>query len=89
MRITDSAVPTIVNLMRSRGLDLKTYLLEFGVFEGTAPGIAFTAEPKGQIFQFGDLRVSISPQVDTDRLVVDYGEVAGRKGIIFLEDTNV
>lgn len=88
MRITDSASDAIVKVMKSKGLNPKTTYLEIGVFEGNL-GMGFTRHPIGKIIKQGELSVVLSSAVDTDEIIVDYGEVNGRTGLIFLGEENV
>lgn len=83
MRITESAVKAILDVMNKKGLNPKKIHLEIGVFEGGL-GLGFTNEGIGQRQHFGDLSVVISHSVDTEGVVMDFGEVDGRKGLIFL-----
>jgi hypothetical protein len=82
MQITDSAKNAILNVMKSKGLDIATTFLEIGVFEGNL-GLGFTRNPIGTIVKNGDLSVVISSKVDTTGVIVDYGEVNGKLGLIF------
>ena len=88
MKITDSASIAITNVMKSKGLNPKTTFLEIGVFEGNL-GIGFTREPIGKTVKYGELNVVITSQVDTAGIIVDYGEVNGKRGLIFLGEENV
>lgn len=88
MRITNSASDAIVKVMKSKGLNPKNTYLEIGVFEGNL-GIGFTRSPIGKIIKQGELSVTLSSAVDTNGIIVDYGEVNGRMGLIFLGEENV
>lgn len=88
MRITDSAANAILNVMKSKGLNPKNTLLEIGVFEGNL-GLGFTRSPIGNIIQNGDLSIVISSKIDTQGIVIDFGEINGKKGLVFLGDENV
>lgn len=90
MRITDSAVQAILQVMLKKGLNPKTTFFEVGVFEGNL-GIGFAPqqEAKGKMKRFGPLGVVVANNVDATGVVVDFGEVNGRKGLIFLGEEHV
>lgn len=89
MKITDSAWQTIVKIMKSKNLNPKNTFLEIGVFEGNL-GISFTKEPIGKRLQFGELNVVVSGDVECNPdLVIDFGEINNKKGLIFLGEKNV
>lgn len=88
MRFTESATNAILNTMRSKGLDPKTTFLEIGTFNGNL-GIGFTRDKIGRLVSNGDLTIVVASNVDTTGVVVDFGEVGGRKGLIFLGEENV
>lgn len=87
MQITTAAVNAILEAMRSKGLDPKNAFLEIGVFEGNL-GIGFTREKIGRIMKNGDLTLILASNLDTTGVVVDFGEIDGRKGLIFLGEDN-
>lgn len=87
MRITEAAVGTILHIMEKKGLDYKNTFFEIGVFEGNL-GICFTKESFGKIIEFDNLKVIISSEVDASKLLIDYGEANGKKGLIFLGEEN-
>jgi hypothetical protein len=88
MRITESAANAVVQVMIRKGLNPKKTFLEVGVFDGGL-GISFTNERNGNLMQVGPLSVIIASNVDTTGVVMDFGEVEGRKGLIFLGEDNV
>lgn len=85
MRITDNAVKAIVSVMNKIGLDPKTTFMEIGLFESNL-GLSFTKEITGRSKKFGELTVVTQNNVDSDQVVVDYGEIEGRTGLIFLTE---
>jgi hypothetical protein len=87
MQITKPAVNAILDVMKSKGLDPKTTFLEIGVFEGNL-GIGFTRDKIGRIMKHGDLTVILASNLDTTGVVVDFGEINKRKGLIFLGEEN-
>lgn len=88
MRITESASNAIINAMKSKGLDLKTTYLEIGIFEGNL-GMGFTRNPIGTTIKNGELSIVVSSKLDTEGVVIDFGEVNGKLGLVFLgEDIN-
>jgi hypothetical protein len=88
MRLTDSAVEAILQVMIKKDLDPSKTFLEIGVFDG-AMGLGFTNETFGKRKNFGKLGVIISHKIDTTGVVIDFGEIKGRKGLIFLGEDNV
>jgi hypothetical protein len=85
MKFTDSAVTTVLDIMKKRSLDPKKVFFEFRLLQNGAIGMGFSWDRLGKLFQFGELNVIIDPRINVDEMTVDYGEVSGRKGLIFLE----
>lgn len=88
MKITESAANAILQVMIRKGLNPKKTFLEIGVFEGNL-GLGFTQDRHGKVIHFGPLVVVVASNVDTTGVVVDFGEIDGRKGLIFLGEENV
>jgi|LakMenE18May11ns_1017448.scaffolds.fasta_scaffold9898312_4 hypothetical protein len=88
MRITDSATSAILNVMKSKGLDVTTTFLEIGVYDGNL-GMSFTRNPIGTTMKNGELSIVISSKVNTTGIVIDYGQVGEKTGLIFLGEQNV
>lgn len=88
MRITDNAANAIVNVMKTKGLNPKDTFLEIGVFEGNL-GMSFSKDAMGKMIKHGELTMVISSEVDSTGVVIDFGEVNGKKGLIFLGEQNV
>jgi hypothetical protein len=88
MKLTESAATAILEVMKKKGLDHKKTFLEIGVFD-SALGMSFTRDKNGRLVKFGNLSVVIAHNVDTTGVVIDFGEVNGRKGLIFLGEENV
>lgn len=86
MKLTDSAAAAILEVMKKRRLDPKKIKFEFHLLENGGVGIGFTPDRHGTVQQYGDLTVVIGRGVDMGNTVVDFGEVDGRMGIIFLEN---
>jgi hypothetical protein len=82
MRITESAKNAIINVMKSKGLDLKTTYFEIGVFDGNL-GIAFTRNPIGNIYKNDELLIVTSSKGELEELVIDYLERDGKSGLVF------
>ena len=88
MKITDKAAQAILGVMFKKGLDPKTFFLEIGLFSNAMGksgkfGMAFTQDKDGQLLQFGQLTVIVNHDIDTTGVVIDFGEVNGRFGLIF------
>lgn len=85
MKITESAVNAILEVMKKRKLDPKKIVFDFHLLDNGGIGIGFSRDRHGQVQQYGELTVTIGSDVDMGQTVVDFGEINGRKGIIFLE----
>lgn len=85
MKITETATNAIIGVMKKKGLDPKKTFLEVGLFEGNL-GMTFSRDRVGRTIQFGDLTVVVQNNVDSDGVVIDFGEVNGRMGLIFLTE---
>ena len=88
MKITESASQIITDIMRKKGLNPKTTYLEIGDFNGDL-GLGFTREPFGKIMKQGELNFVISGKKDLEGMTVDYGEINGKRGLIFLGENYV
>ena len=86
MKITNSAAAAILEVMKKRKLDPKQVVFEFHLLENGGIGIGFTKDRQGTALQYGELTVMIGNGVDMGETTVDYGQVNGRLGIIFLEN---
>lgn len=82
MKITDSAAQAVLEVMKKKKLDPNHVFLEIGIFEGNL-GMAFTREKLGRSYNFGELTVVIRHDVDAAGVLVDFGEINGRKGLVF------
>jgi hypothetical protein len=82
MRITESAAKAILQVMVKKGLNPKQVHFEIGMFDGSF-GIRFNKDRHGKIMQFGPLTVVVADNVDTTGVVLDFGEINGRKGLLF------
>jgi hypothetical protein len=86
MRLTKYASEAILSVMDRIGLDpAKCY---FGVkqLDNGALGIGFTEESEGETTEHGKLRVTIANNVNTENVVVDFGEVDGKQGLVFISE---
>ena len=88
MKITESASEAIVAVMKKKGLNTAKTYLEIGIFDGNL-GMGFTREPIGKIVKQGDLNVVVSNNVDSEGVVIDFGEINNKKGLIFLGEDYV
>lgn len=88
MKITESASQIVVHTMKKKGLDPTKVFLEIGIFEGNL-GLGFTREPFGKIIKQGELNLVVSDGVDSSNMTIDYGEIDGKRGLIFLGENNV
>jgi len=86
MKLTDSAATAILDVMKKRKLDPKKIVFEFHLLENGGVGIGFSRDKHGTSLQYGDLTVIIGNGVDMGNTVIDFGQVNGRMGIIFLDN---
>lgn len=86
MKLTESAITAILHVMKKRKLDTKKVVFEFHLLDNGGVGIGFTRDRQGVPHQYGDLTVMVGNGVDMSGTTVDFGEVNGRMGLIFLED---
>lgn len=86
MKLTDSAVAAILNVMKKRRLDTSKVVFEFHLLKNGGIGIGFTKDRQGISQQYGELTVMIGNGVNMGNTIVDFGEVKGRMGLIFLEN---
>lgn len=84
MEFTQSAANAILTVMKKNNLDPKDFILLFERMDNGTLGFTFSKD-KIHSRVFHGLRVKINSDVGMDNTVVDFGEVAGRRGIIFLE----
>lgn len=87
MKMTEAAAEMILQVMKKKGLNPQKIFLEIGVFNGNL-GMTFTNERAGRQIRFGDLIVYMAGNINSTGIVVDFGEVDGRKGLIFKGDEN-
>jgi len=86
MKLTDSAATAILDVMKKRKLDPKKIVFEFHLLKNGGVGIGFSRDKHGTSLQYGDLTVIIGNGVDMGNTVIDFGQVNGRMGIIFLDN---
>jgi hypothetical protein len=81
MKITPIAVKSLLEIMDARGLNTKEWCLEIRILDNGVVGIGFNKVERD--FIFGDLGIAIDERVDTEGLLIDLGEIDGKKGLIF------
>ena len=86
MRITEYAVDAITGVMEAKGLDVEKCYFSVKQLDNGALGIGFAEEPEGKIMEFGKLRVTIATNINTEGVVVDFGEVEGKQGLVFISE---
>lgn len=86
MRFTDEAARAILQIMKRRSLDPRKIVFELSILADGSIGIRFNQDRQGVSHKFGELTVMIDPRLESNQTVIDYGEIEGRKGIIFLEN---
>tara|TARA_Y100000034_G_C6696867_1_gene307111 strand:+ start:369 stop:656 length:288 start_codon:yes stop_codon:yes gene_type:complete len=86
MRLTKYASDAIIAIMESKGLNPKKCYFGIKQLENGTLGIGFTEEPEGKIIEFGKLCVTIADNINTENVVVDFGEVNGKRGLVFLSE---
>lgn len=88
MNLTEPARDAIIDVMKKKELDTNEWFLEFRIVDNGAIGIGFTKTSLRQILKFGELRLTIDEVIDTEGIVVDYGENDGRKGLFFMASSD-
>lgn len=86
MKFTDSAVSKILEIMKRKRLDPKKVFFALRTMDNGEVGIGFSRERDGTSQKFGELTVSVGRGISMPNLLVDFCEIDGRKGIIFLEE---
>lgn len=86
MKFTESAVDAILGTMKRKGLSPKEFIFELSIRENGAFGIGFSKDRVGFKHQYGDLVIMVGPNLDMSGITIDFGEIDGRQGIIFLTD---
>lgn len=89
MKLTDSARNAIIDVMENKRLSPKEWYLEFRILENGAIGLGFTKERLPQVIEFGLLRLTIEEVIDTEGVLVDFGEIDGRQGLLFGSEEQV
>lgn len=82
MIITKPAATAILGTMSKEGLDIKEIAVSFEFINGGV-GFSFSKDSFGKELNFYGLRVIVDERVDTEKMIVDLGEVKGRVGLIF------
>jgi len=86
MKLTEPAVETILNAMRSKDLDPSQFSLELRILDNGAMGMGFSKDAQGKTSQLGDLTVVVDDVIDSDGVVIDLAEVDGKMGLVFLAE---
>lgn len=86
MNLTEAARDAIIGVMKKKDLDTKEWFLEFRIVNNGAIGLGFTKTPLRQVLEFGELNLTVDEVIDTEGMMVDYGENDGRKGLFFIAD---
>ena len=86
MKLTDSAAFAILDVMKMAKLDPKKIVFQFYLLKNGGIGMTFSKDRNGIAQQYGELTVMIGNGIDMNQTKVDYGEMNGRRGIIFLEN---
>ncbi len=86
MRLTEYATEAIIGVMNAKGLPHKEWALEICTLDNGALGMGFTQERKGRAIEFGELTVMIADNVNSEGVVIDFGEVDGKRGLVFLSE---
>ncbi len=83
MRITEAAANCILNIMERKKLDPAQVAFEIKIGDRGDLSIGFNRERIGIKHHLGRLMVVVDRKINTERFVVDFKEINGRKGIIF------
>ena len=88
MKITNAAAKAILAVMVKKKLNPEQVAFELKLSNGVI-GIGFNREMIGKKQQFGKLTVIIDQRIDSEGITIDFAEIGGRKGIIFLGGDDV
>ena len=86
MKITETAIQAVLDIMKNQKLDPQEVYFEIKLLPNGAVGIGFNRDIDGQIREFGELKTVISPKIDMEGVVVDFGETNGKKGLLFFNE---
>lgn len=86
MKVTEYAVGAILAVMEKKKLDPAEFYFGVKQLDNGALGIGFTDEPEGPVMEYGSLRVTIAHNINTEGVVVDFGEVDGKQGLVFVSE---
>ena len=88
MIITESAANAILGIMKKTDLDPETIVLRFDHLDNGALGFTFSKENNPNIQNFHGLKVLLGNNSYMVNTIIDFGEINGKKGIIFMENKN-
>lgn len=88
MKITDNAVASLIAILEKAGLDPATTYFEFRMLPDNSVGLGFNKFKMGNRLTFGRLNVCVDPRVDMTGMVIDYGKIGDREGLIFTGEKN-
>lgn len=84
MQFTKSSIDALRHVMKKNNLDKNKIVFEIKSHNGNL-SIRFCPEITGEILFIEDLRIVVDGDLKNAEIVVDFGEVNGKKGIIFLQ----
>ena len=85
MILTELAAKNILHTMKKNGLNPREVVFEFILLGNGGIGVGFNRDRQGTAENYGELTVMIGNGVEVNNMVVDFQEINGRKGLIFLE----
>lgn len=89
MKVSNSAKDALLNIMRSKRLDPKHWYFELKLLSSGAIGIGFIKDlAQHEVQEFGELKLAIDLNLDTDDFGVDFAEHNGRRGLVFSHCVN-
>lgn len=86
MQLTDSAAHAILEVIKKHGMNPENTFFEVKLLSNGALGIGFSRNPEGISFQQGSLKVSVDYRISNEKIIIDYGQVGDKKGIIFSQN---
>lgn len=88
MKITDKARDAILGVLSKNKMDTSVWYLEIRLLKNGALGMGFVRELENMVcVRCGDLQLAIDPDLDTEGVLVDFGESSGKQGLLFMPDT--
>lgn len=87
MRMSQPAATAVLQSMHKAGLNIKEFAVSIEYIDGGI-GFCFKNDAFGKEYNFHGLRVVVDGRIDVEDMIIELGEVKGRKGLIFKGENN-